>query len=63
MHEWLYKIELNSEIYIQSATNNSNETYTFMSLGRSGCAKTALKFKIWNSNRLKNIQFNVWGRL
>ena len=25
-----------SEIYIQSAPNNSNETYTFMCLGRAG---------------------------
>ena len=25
------------EIYIQSAPNNSNETYTFMCLGRAGC--------------------------
>ena len=24
------------EIYIQSAPNNSNETYTFMGLGRAG---------------------------
>ena len=34
-----------SEIYIWSAPNNSNETYTFMCLGRAGSAKTALKFK------------------
>ena len=25
-----------SEIYIQSTPNNSNETYTFMGLGRAG---------------------------
>ena len=35
-------LALNPEIYIQSAPNNSNETYTFMGLGR---AKTALKLK------------------
>ena len=36
------------EIYIQSAPNNSNETYTSVCLGRPGrygSAKTALKFK------------------
>ena len=33
------------EIYIQSALNNSNETHTFICLGRSGNAKNALKFK------------------
>ena len=26
-----------AEIYIQSAPNNSNETHTFMCLGRAGC--------------------------
>ena len=37
-----------TEIYIQSAPNNSNETYTFMGLGRAGRfgrAKTALELK------------------
>ena len=29
-------IDLESEIQIQSALNNSNETYTFMCLGRVG---------------------------
>ena len=36
------------DIHIQSAPNNSNETYTFMCLGRAavlGSTKTALKFK------------------
>ena len=40
--------EQKAEIYIQSAPNNSNETYTFKGLGRAGRfgrAKTALKFK------------------
>ena len=37
-----------AEIYIQSAPNNSNESYTFIGLGRGGRfgrAKIALKFK------------------
>ena len=36
------------EIYIESAPNNSNETYTFMCLGELDVlvsAKTTLKFK------------------
>ena len=30
------KLFTQPEIYIQSAPNNSNETYTFMDLGRAG---------------------------
>ena len=30
-------LRLGAEIYIQSAPNNSNETHTFMCLGRAGC--------------------------
>ena len=41
-------IDLESEIQIQSALNNSNETYTFMCLAEpavSGSAITVLKFR------------------
>ena len=44
----LIPVGLGPEIYIYSAPNKSNETYTFMCLGRAGrlgSAKTALKFK------------------
>ena len=45
---WTFKscskwFESRPEIYILSAPNNSNETHTFMCLGR--IAKTALEFK------------------
>ena len=46
MDVWISSIQ--PEIYIKSAPNNSNETYTFMFLGRAGVmgsAKTAIKFK------------------
>ena len=35
--------------YTSSAPNNSNETYTFMCLGRAG--------------RFRQLVFNVWGRI
>ena len=41
MAAWSHSIG-GPEIYIQSAPNNLNESYTFIGLGR---AKTALKFK------------------
>ena len=44
----MYTFASASEIYIQSAPNNSNETYTLMSwaeLAAFGGTKTALKFK------------------
>ena len=39
---FIKNFELNAEIYIQSAPNNSNETYILMCLGS---ARTASKFK------------------
>ena len=46
---------LHSEIYIQSAPNSSNETYTFMCLDRAGRAKTALKFKYANTYTIQSM--------
>ena len=46
-----------TEIYIQSAPNNSNETYTFMCLGRPGrfgqC--TVMRFQQFQSHWNKNL--------
>ena len=57
---------LKSEIYIQSPPNNSNETYTFMGLGRAGRfgqSKNCFKIQVLNLNRLTNTPFSVWGRV
>ena len=55
-----------TEIYIKSAPNNSNETYTFMCLGRAGRfgqGKNWFEIEMWNLNRLAHIEYNVWGRI
>ena len=52
------------EIYIQSAPNSSNETYSHMCLGRTGRFgqhQNCLKIQIWNLYGQTYIQFNVWG--
>ena len=42
---------VNPEIYIQSAANNSSETYTFMCLGRL-LQNSTVKFEQANTNRI-----------
>ena len=46
MNQGLCPLRTGSKLYIPSTPNNSNETHTFMCLGRTGRfghAKTALK--------------------
>ena len=51
---------------VPSNLNNSNETHTFMCLGRAGCFGQhykCSKIQIWNLNRLTHTQYNLWGRI